>query len=399
MRLTAYIRFTAMLAAAGLLAACQHAAPPAVTFHADTDPASLAAWHVVQVHDGYLKLNRGVVPYDVNTKLFSDYAYKLRTVWMPKGTAAHYEANGPFDFPVGTIISKTFYYPLPQGAPRNARDVALTYRKLHDFTPGKGLKLARVHLIETRLLVHRKPGWQAMTYLWNANQTAATLTRVGAMDDLVLVDGKGKRTPFTYVVPTEDQCAICHDYVQNANGQASKRSIVPIGPTAAHLNRDFTYASGPANQLAHWTKIGYLTGVPALAKVPHTAQWLDTSQPLAARARSYLDANCSYCHNPHGEANYTSLWLTDDEPFGMHTGLCKTPVAAGKATGDRLFDVVPGQPNASIIPYRMASTEVGVMMPELGRTTADRKGVALIRAWIASLHGNCDILHGTAAAP
>lgn len=401
MRFARLVRALVVLGGGAMLAACQPSAPPAppVAFHADSDPANLAAWHVVAVHDGYLQLNRGVVPYDVNTKLFSDYAWKLRTVWMPKGTTAHYAASGPFDFPVGTIISKTFYYPLPASAQRNATDVALRYRDLGDFTPGRGLKLARVHLIETRLLLHRQHGWDAITYVWNRQQTAAHLTRIGAMDDLVLVDARGQHTPFTYVVPTADQCAICHDYVKNGSAQASPRSIIPIGPTAAHLNRDFTYASGRANQLTHWTRIGYLAGVPALASVPHTAQWLDASQPLDARARSYLDANCSYCHNRHGEANYTSLWLTDDEPFGMHTGLCKTPVAAGRATGARLFDLVPGKPDASIIPYRMASTEVGVMMPELGRTTADRKGVALIRAWIASLKGACTIIHDNTAAP
>ena len=43
--------------------------------------------------------------------------------------------------------------------------------------------------------------------------------------------------------------------------------------------------------------------------------------------------------------------------------------------------------------YRMESTKPGIMMPELGRSTVDREGVALIRAWILSLQGNCDIVH------
>lgn len=398
MRPRARLRLIILLAGVCLLAACQSSSAPPVAFHADGNPADLAAWHVVQVHDGYLALNRRVLPYDVNTKLFSDYAYKLRTIWMPEGTSAHYEPKKTFDFPVGTIISKTFFYPLPKGEKRNATDVAQTYRPLHAFVPGKGLKLARVHLIETRLLVHRKHGWAALPYVWNKQQTAARLQRIGATRDLVLVNAKGKRTPFTYVVPTSNQCAICHDYAVKATGQASARHIIPIGPKARHLNRRFTYADGTENQLEHWVKAGYLTGLPALDKVPANAQWTDTSQSLTARARAYLDANCSYCHNPHGEANYTSLWLTSDEPFGMHTGLCKTPVAAGRATGGRLFDLIPGDPEGSIITLRMASDQVGVMMPEVGRTTVDHKAVALIRAWIASLKGQCRILHDSAAA-
>lgn len=397
MKRTRWLGWLALLAAGTLLAACQRATPP-VAFHATQDPADLAAWHVVDVRDGYLVPNQGVVPYGVNAKLFSDYAFKLRTVWMPKGTSAKYTAKGPLDFPVGTIISKTFYYPLPKGQPRNATDVALTYTDPGAFEPGKGLKLARVHLIETRLLLHRKAGWQAITYTWNAEQTHATLAPTGALDSLVLVD-QGQRQPFHYVVPSHAQCAICHDYTHSATINNSDHTIVPIGPTAAHLNRDFTYATGSANQLEHWAQVGYLTGVPALASVPRDADWLDTKLPLEARARSYLDANCAYCHNPHGEANYTSLWLTADEPEGMHTGFCKTPVAAGRATGNRLFDIVPGQPDASIVIHRMASTQVGVMMPELGRTLADRKAVELISDWIKSLPGNCTIVHGTNTAP
>lgn len=393
MKLATLIRAAVVLAGACMLAACQSPSAPPVAFHASANPDDLAAWHVLSVSDGYLQLNQGVVPYDVNTKLFSDYAYKLRTIWMPKGDAAQYEPKKTFDFPVGTIISKTFFYPLPKGEKRNATDVAQTYRDLDDFVPGKGLKLSRVHLIETRLLIHRDDGWAALPYVWNDAQTAARLQRIGAAQDLVLVNAKGKRTPFTYVVPTANQCAICHDYAVKASGRASPRHIIPIGPKARHLNREFTYADGAENQLEHWVEIGYLKGLPSMSKVPANAQWTDTSKPLAARARAYLDANCSYCHNPHGEANYTSLWLTSDEPFGMHTGLCKSPVAAGRATGGRLFDLVPGNPEASIITYRMASKQVGVMMPEVGRTTADEKGVALIRAWIASLQGNCRIIH------
>lgn len=391
------LRWWAVLLAAVVLAACQRGEPP-VAFHANSDPQDLAAWHVVAIRDGYLAPNQGVVPYGVNAKLFSDYAFKLRTVWMPKGTAAKYTARGPLDFPVGTIISKTFYYPLPKGEPRNATDVEMTYHDASTYVPGKGVKLDRVHLIETRLLLHRKAGWQAITYTWNAQQTQATLAPGGAIDSLVLVKANGAREPFHYVVPSHAQCAICHDYTHSATVNNSDHTIIPIGPTAAHLNRDFTYANGSANQLEHWAKIGYLTGVPALASVPRDADWLDAKAPLDARARSYLDANCSYCHNPHGEANYTSLWLTAEEPAGMHTGFCKTPVAAGRATGNRLFDVVPGEPNESILTYRMASTQVGVMMPELGRTLSDAKGVELIRDWIKALPGNCKIIHGDNAS-
>lgn len=388
-----------MLLVGGLLLAACRQAPSPVEFHANDTPDNLDAWHVVRAHDGYLELNRGVVPYAVNSKLFADYAFKLRTLWMPEGTSAGYEASGPLDFPVGTIISKTFYYPLPTGEKRHATDVALTYKDRGDFVPGKGLKLANVRLIETRLLLRRESGWDLVTYVWNDDQTAARRATTGTLEDLVLVDDKGKRQPITYVVPSQADCAICHNHTVSASVNDSAHTQVPIGPTAAHLNRDFRYADGSENQLAHWTRIGYLEGVPEPEKVPRDADWMDESQPLEARARSYLDANCSYCHNPHGEANYTSLWLSSRQDEPRRLGFCKTPVAAGRATGGRLFDIVPGQPDASILVHRMASHEVGVMMPELGRTVSDRKGVKLIRDWIKSLDGECRINHGKRAAP
>ena len=67
-------------------------------------------------------------------------------------------------------------------------------------------------------------------------------------------------------------------------------------------------------------------------------------------------------------------------------GIWKTPIAAGRGGGGRSYDVVPGMPEASILMYRIESTEPGVMMPELARRLVDREGVALVREWIASMH-------------
>jgi len=38
------------------------------------------------------------------------------------------------------------------------------------------------------------------------------------------------------------------------------------------------------------------------------------------------------------------------------------------------------------VTYRMNSTEVGVAMPELGRTTIHTEGVALIKEWINQMN-------------
>lgn len=383
---TPSMRALALFAALCALSACVRVAQP-VHFFADGRPAKLGEWQVVHADGGRLVLNDGVVAYDLNTPLFSDYAHKLRTVWMPKGAAAKYDAEASFDFPVGTIITKTFYYPLPENAVGEKNAVARTYDQSRDFVaagiPGSGLDLARVHLIETRVLVRREHGWDALPYVWNAAQTEAELARTGDALPLELVGDDGMHEPFTYVVPNENQCAGCHVV------DLKTKAIAPIGPKARHLNRDFAYADGSENQLARWTRLGYLTGAPEAKSAPRNADWRDPVAPLAERARAYLDINCAHCHSPAGPANTTALDLRIAAPADRTLGLCKPPVAAGRGTGDHFFDIVPGKPDDSILPYRMASNETGVMMPEQGRNTTHREGLELVRQWVASLRGSC----------
>jgi uncharacterized repeat protein (TIGR03806 family) len=244
-----------------------------------------------------------------------------------------------------------------------------------------------VHLIETRVLVRREAGWEALPYVWNAAQTEAELSRTGDALPLELVADDGSREAFTYVVPNENQCAGCHVV------DLKTKKIVPIGLKARHLNRDFDYSAGSENQLAHLVKLGYLSDWTdaTAAATPKNADWRDRRQPLDARARAYLDVNCGHCHNPTGPANTTALDLTIFGATDRYLGLCKPPVAAGRGTGDHFFDIVPGQPDDSILPYRMLSSEPGVMMPEQGRTTTHREGVALIREWISAMNGACNI--------
>lgn len=358
------------------LIACTRSQDP-VHFFPEGRPPKLSDWHVVYADGGNLALNSGVIPYDLNTPLFSDYAHKLRTVWMPRGTAARYDADASFDFPVGTIISKTFYYPLPSGSRQGLQSVART-----DAQQGGPIKLANVRLVETRLLVRREGGWQAFPYVWNSAQTDADLARTGAAFSLELVSDHA-REPFTYVVPNENQCAGCHVV------DLKSKQIAPIGTKARHLNRAYSYDTGSENQLIYWTKLGYLAGMSDAMHAPKNADWRDTNQALAARARAYLDINCGHCHNPNGPANTTALDLSIFADADRFLGVCKPPVAAGRGTGDHFFDIVPGKPQDSILPYRMRSSEPGVMMPEQGRSTPHREGVELIEKWISVMQGPC----------
>jgi hypothetical protein len=124
--------------------------------------------------------------------------------------------------------------------------------------------------------------------------------------------------------------------------------------------------------------------------MPANALWrAGAFDDLDRRARSYLDINCGHCHNPHGAADTSGLFLTMAESSPRRLGLCKPPVAAGRGTGGRHASIVPGAPDASILVYRVGSTDPGEMMPELGRTTAHDAGLELLRRWIEGLPGSC----------
>jgi len=367
------------LLAALMLASCSRQ-PKAVHFFPTGRPRLLSEWHVVLREAARLDVNAGVVPYDLNTPLFSDYAHKFRTIWMPPGRSAKYTEGQSFDFPVGTIVSKTFYYPRAGvGA-----QVSRTYDQSRDFA-GRGLDLANVRLIETRLLVHRQDGWEALPYVWNAEQSDAELARTGDEVPLDLVASDNTHETFTYVVPNENQCAGCHV------ADVKAKLILPIGLKARHLNRDYPYPSGAQNQLTYLQKLGYLTGLPALSDVPRNANWRDSSQPLDARARAYLDVNCAHCHSATGPADTTGLTFEAVSAADRHLGVCKPPVAAGRGTGNHIYDILPGHPEDSILPFHMSSHEPGVMMPEQGRSTVHQEGLALIRDWIAAMPGQCGV--------
>lgn len=347
-------------------------------------PALLSDWDVVYAENGVMSMSEGVLPYDLNSALFTDYAHKLRTVWMPKGVSANYTPNDALNFPVGTIISKTFYYPRVEGEAMDSMAVLKTDDYTRDMKNG-GLDLAAVRLVETRVIVHRQDGWVALPYVWNEAQTEARLKRTGDIQKLELVDQvAGTQASFPYVVPNSNQCAGCH------GTDSVTRNIMPIGPKARHLNKNYTYAGTMQNQLVKLQEVGYLTGLPAMETVAKSAVWDDETLSLSERARAYLDINCSHCHSTVGPADTSGLHFEPQTEFGSYLGVCKISVSAGAGTGGFLFDINPGQADRSIMTFRMKSTNPGTMMPELGRSTVHTEGVALMDAWINQLDGACE---------
>lgn len=319
----------------------------------DPTPAPTLAAYRLFTDAGGRRPSAGLTPYALNTPLFSDYAQKERYVFIPAGQHAPYRATGVLDLPVGSVLVKTFAYPADFRRPKE-----------------------QVRFIETRLLIHRTSGWVPLTYVWNDAQTEAVLKRAGARTEVAFTDAKGADVRFSYAVPNVNQCKECHSLAGE---------LTPIGPKARNLNGDYPYATGTENQLAHWTKAGLLNGAPAPSAAPVTPRWDDAAASTPSRALAYLDANCAHCHNPAGAASNSGLYLEFERGQDVARGLGKRPVAAGKASADLDFDIAPGEPDKSILVHRMESREPGVMMPELGRALAHEEGIALIRAYIASL--------------
>jgi len=296
----------------------------------------------------------GVIPYDLNSALFTDYADKFRFVKLPAGESAKYHATDAFDFPVGTVIAKTFAYPV------DARDPSLGRR-----------------LLETRILAREADGWVGRPYIWNDDQTEAVLDVAGDLKDVSWIDASGAERTNNYIIPNSNQCQGCHKQGDQ---------ILPLGPKARHLNRDYTYAEGSENQLAHWTKLKALTGAPDPQDAPRLAVWNDPQTgSLDDRARAWLEINCAHCHNDAGPARNSGLDLMADQRVPTKFGMFKTPVAAGRGSGGLDYDIVPGQPDRSILIFRLKSTDAGIMMPELGKRMIHEEGVELVREWIAAM--------------
>lgn len=275
-----------------------------------------------------------VVPYALNTPLWSDGAEKLRFIYLPEGTKLAADGEGLIKFPVGAAIIKTFAF-------------------------GEG---AERRLIETRVLLHRAEGWTALPYRWNAEQTDATLALAGGRIDLTTPAGEA----ISYAIPNKNQCKTCH----SKDGQ-----VIPIGPKARNLS---------ASWLGDMSAKGWLAG--DIAGGNRLPDWRShATGPAEPLARAYLDVNCAHCHQPGGGASNSGLDLRWEQADPHAIGIAKRPVAAGRGAGEHDFSIVPGQPDKSILLYRMDSAELGIAMPELGKSSIDKQGVAVVRRWIAEM--------------
>jgi uncharacterized repeat protein (TIGR03806 family) len=299
----------------------------------------------------------GIIPYDVNTPLWTDGAAKNRWIALPNNgshnSAAEqikFDAEGNWKFPAGTVLIKHF------GLPNNARN------------PDQIVKM------ETRFLVFTTDGAYGLTYKWNDAGTEAYLIDVdeAVSRNITMWDANGNTSTQRWDYPTRQQCMQCHGSVA---GYA-------LGVKTRQLNKDLRYPSGiTANQLETWNHLGmFQQDIGDPGDYPVSAPIGDTKSSEAMRVRSYMDANCSYCHRPNGvEGAFdgrSAVSLYDQ-------ALINTAVVSHASPAGAKI-VVPGHASSSELWRRDRSTGPE-KMPPLGRQVVDQTYINVLTSWINGL--------------
>lgn len=297
----------------------------------------------------------GVLPYDLLSPLFSDYAHKKRFVWMPNDVSATYENDySVLNFPVGTLLIKNFYF--------------------DDILPN-----AETRILETRIMIMKEEGWVFANYKWDLAQTEATFDLNGSFEAFdFLLNNEPKSVNFH--IPSGSECLTCH--------KSENDAPIPIGPKPQNLNKDFDYEDGNKNQIQKWVEMGYLSNnIPQ--SIISMVNWEDINQPLEIRVRSYLDINCAHCHSDNRHCDYRPVRFAFNESIDIvNLGVCVQPHTNIDPALTHI--VSPGNSERSVIATRLNATEESIRMPLLGRTLRHDKGVELIEEWINSLTIICE---------
>ncbi len=292
-----------------------------------------------------------LIPYDVNSPLWSDGAYKRRFFGLPGPTTIDFTVTGAWVFPDGAILVKEFWLERIRGDASSR------------------------HIVETRFLVVRGTTLQGVSYQWNDAQTNATLTSGGNVD-YSIQEPDGGITTHTHYFPPTKKCADCH------NATAG----LVLGPRTVQMNRTFDYGGTIDNQLRAMDHVGlFTTGLPSAPDtLPSMPNPLDATAPLESRARAYFQGNCAHCHHPGGPTAMT-MDLRYETPFSA-TNTCNATPRGGNlgVTGARI--IYPGDPSLSVLYLRM-STRGTNQMPPLATYLVDTQATAVVGSWITSLTG------------
>lgn len=302
----------------------------------------------------------GLIPYSVNSPLWSDNSLKERFIALPGTSQIEFTRTGPWKFPEQTVLVKTFALERELGNPQ-------TQQRL-----------------ETRLMVLQQGEWVGYSYRWNEEQTEATLVESEGEDRQVTIHDPqvpGGTREQTWRYPSRAECMVCH----------SRAAGFVLGPHTPQLNKLHDYGRVSDNQIRTLEHLGVLKmpgggklpgKIPSPENLARLANPGDSQEPLEARVRSYLHANCAQCHVAAGGGN-SAIQLGFVTPLPQ-TRLIGVPPLHDKLGIENPLLVAPGTPERSILLKRMSHPGRG-HMPPLGTSVIDKAAVELVKEWILQL--------------
>lgn len=287
----------------------------------------------------------GVLPYEINSPLWSDGARKKRWMVLPKDSTINFDAEAPWSFPKGTVFIKHF---------EQATSVSSTKN------------------LETRLFVidNENQGY-GLTYRWNEEDTDAVLIGIDetVSDTLMVQDVLGEQERI-WNYPTRGQCMRCHNPTAN----------FVLGVKTGQMNKEVMHEGEAWNQLDLWQASGLFDqnfGIDTLLKM-YAIEDADAS--LEDRVRSYLDANCSHCHD--GRPGFTQFDARFTTALNEANIINGDVFSSNSQEGNKI--IAPGDESRSELLIRDESLADN-QMPPIAREVLDTTYLSTLRDWINDL--------------
>ena len=289
-----------------------------------------------------------LVPYDVNVPLWSDGAEKQRWIAVPRGQQVELTSGGKFHYPAGTVFVKHFA-------------IATDEREPDKFRP-----------LETRVLVvDERQEVYGLTYRFSADgeRTRPVTHAEQETIEITAADGSVRKQVWHY--PGRFDCLMCH------NDSA--------GYVLGFVPKQLVGGQGSGDELSRLMACGVIrppADAEGLAKVQPLVPLECESAPLQERVRSYLDANCSMCHNP---GRRFAAFDTRIERLIEEQGIVEGHAYHLSEHGAEARIIKSGDLAQSMLYLRMTSREPHLRMPPLGSTVVDERARQVIAEWIGGL--------------
>lgn len=286
----------------------------------------------------------GLIPFTVNSPLWSDGALKSRWMAVPNDGPPYgpdeqidFAPTGEWTFPNGTVFVKEFDLLVNEVTQEKKR-------------------------LETRLLVRDENGAvYGVTYKWRADNSEADLLPDGLDEDNLITTATGTHIQ-TWHYPSRAECLFCHNPPAN----------YVLGPKTHQLNGNYTYpATGRTdNQLRTLNHLGMLNPSVDETEIPtflHSVVVTDPTSPIQLRMRSWIDSNCSQCHRPGGYCpSYDARFYTPLKDQNLINNFVKFR----DLTGSEL--------------YQRDNSLDSIKMPPLDKNLVHEAAMTVLRQWIAS---------------